>query len=163
MSGTTPSGASGPRVSLDELADRLSTKMVVREVIVVAVVALAMFVVWDEPGRATGTVLVFLVGAAVIARALFMPVRDLAPVPTDSAMDPAGAAQQLEGLAGRMMTNLMIPTVAGLIAGIIAGGWQPVIFGALITIAGFTFFGPSRTRLAGWREQIESGGGRTGL
>lgn len=163
MSGTTPSGASGPRMSLDSLAHQLNTKMVVREGVVVAIVALAMFVLWDGPGRASGTILVFIAGALMVARGLIMPGRDLAPVPADSATDPNAAAKQLEVLAGRMMTNVMIPTVAGLLAGIISSGWQPVVFGALISIAGFTFFGPSRTRLAGWRERIEEAGGKTGL
>lgn len=163
MSGTTPSGASAPRTNLDQLADGLTTKMTVREVITVAVVALSMFVLWSGPGGPWGTVLVLLVGAIVVARAWMMPGRELHTVPPDSATDPNAAAQQLEALAGRMMNTLMIPTVAGLLGGLLSGGWQPVVFGALITIAGFTFFGPSRTRLALWREKIEAAGGKTGL
>lgn len=150
-------------MSLDTLAHQQNAKMLVREGIVVVIVALAMFVIWDSPGGASGTILVFLAGAVMVARGLIMPARNLAPVPVDSATDPDAAARQLELLAGRMMTNVMIPTFAGLLAGIISGGWQPVVFGALISIAGFTFFGPSRTRLAGWRERIESAGGKTGL
>lgn len=163
MSGLTPSGASAPRTSLDQLAARLTTKMVAREVVAVAVVALAMFVLWSGPGGPWGTVIVFLVGALIIVRAWTMPGRELQAVPPDSATDPNGAAEQLEALAGRMMNTLMIPTVVGVICALLSRGWQPVVFGALITIAGFTFFGPSRTRLAGWREVLESRGGKTGL
>jgi hypothetical protein len=163
MSGTTPSGASAPRTNLDQLATSLTTRMVVREVIAVAVVALAMFVLWPGPGGPVGTMLVLLVGAIVVARAWMMPGRELRPVPADSATDPNAAAQQMEALAGRMMNTLMIPTVVGLLGTLLSQGWQPVMFGALITIACFTFFGPSRTRLAAWREKIEADGGKTGL
>lgn len=135
----------------------------VREVIAVAVVALAMFVLWRDPGSALGTVVVFIVGALVIVRAWTMPARELRTVPPDSATDPNAAAQQLETVAGRMMNILMIPTAVGLLATLISRGWQPVVFGALITIAGFTFFGPFRTKLAGWRDTIEAKGGKTGL
>lgn len=150
-------------MSLDGLAHRLTTKMVIREFVAVGIVALAMFVLWTGPGGPLGTVIVLIVGAVVIARAWTMPGRDLIPVPTDSATDPNAAAQQLEILGGRMLNTLMIPTLAGLLAGLLSGGWQPVVFGALISIAGFTFFGPSRTRLSIWREKIEASGGKTGL
>ncbi len=135
-----------------------------REAIAIAVVALSMFVLW--PGRAgspAGTVIVLLISALVIARAWTLPGRELHPIPPDAPSDPNAAAQQLEALARRMMNLVMIPTVVGLLATLVSQGWQPAMFGALITIAGFTFFGPFRTRLARWRERIEAEGGTTGL
>lgn len=163
MAGSIPSGASTPRMTLDRLAGRLSTRMVVYEVICVAAVALAMFVLWSEPGSPVGTVLVLLAGAVVIARAWNMASRDLKPVPTDTSTDPDAAAKQLTVLANRMMKLVILPTGVGLLATLISWGWQPVFFGALISIAGFTFFGPSRTRLAAWRDKLEDAGGKTGL
>ncbi len=164
MSGSTPPGSSTPRVTLDQLAGRLTTRMVINEVICVALVALSMFVVWyGQPGGPAGSAVVLLSGAIVIARAWNMPTRDLKPVPTDTSTDPESAAKQLTALANRMMKLMMIPTGVGLVATLISWGWQPVFFGGLISIAGFTFFGPSRTRLANWRDKLENAGGKTGL
>ncbi len=164
MSGSSPSGASTPQTTLDQLAGKLITRMVVNEMLCVAAVALSMFVLWyGHAGSAVGSVLVVLVGAIVIARAWNMASRTLNPVPTDTATDPAAAAKQLTDLANRMMRLMMVPTGAGLLATLVSWGWQPVFFGALISIAGFTFFGPSRTRLAAWRDKLENSGGKTGL
>lgn len=137
--------------------------MLVYEVICVAALALAMFVVWSDPGGPVGTVPVLLTGAIVIARAWNMAERDLTPVPTDTATDPGAAAKQLTALANRMMRFMMVPIAVSLLATLLSWGWQPVFFGALISIAGFTFFGPSRTRLANWRDKLENAGGKTGL
>lgn len=150
-------------MTLDQLAGRLINRMVINEVVCVGIVAFAMFVLWDEPGGPWGTVVVLLVSAIVIGRAWTMPGRELKPVPTDTATDPNSAADQMSTLASRTMRTLMVPTVVGFVATVVSWGWQPVVFGALVSIAGFTFFGPSRTRLAGWRDRLEDQGGKTGL
>ncbi|MFW6203487.1 MAG: hypothetical protein ACOC96_00820 [Actinomycetota bacterium] len=164
MSGSSPSGASAPQMTLDQLAAKLSTRMLVNEVLCVGAVALSMFVLWyGQAGTPLGSALVVLAGAIVIARAWNMAGRTLSPVPTDTSTDPAAAAKQLTDLANRMMRLMMLPTGVGLLASLVSWGWQPVFFGALISIAGFTFFGPSRTRLAAWRDKLENAGGKTGL
>lgn len=149
-------------MTLDQLADRLTTRMVVHEAVSIALVAVSMFVIWSGPGSAWGSVLLVAVGLVVAARVWRMP-RDLVPVPTDTATDPDSAGKQMTALANRTMTHLQLPTAAGFVLSLLAGGWQPVMFGSLVTIAGFTFFGPSRTRLAAWRDRLEAVGGKTGL
>jgi hypothetical protein len=163
MEGVTPTGASTPRMTLDRLAERLITRMVVHEVICVALVALSMFLIWSGPGRPWGTIIVLIVGVIVIARVWGLPDRDLQRFTMDTATDPDGAAEQMQRLADKTLKTLLIPTFVGFLATVLSGGWQPVFFGALISIGGYTFFGPSRTRLSVWRDRMEDGGGKTGL
>lgn len=163
MSGPTPSGAAAPRMTLDRLAQQLSNRMVIHEVVAVGLVALSMLVIWSGPGGPVGTVAVLAISVIVIARVWTMPARDLPQVPTETATDPNAAAERMTALANRTMRTLQVPAVAGFVATIISGGWQPVVFGALISISGFTFFGPSRTRLSLWRDRMEETGGKTGL
>lgn len=162
MAGSTPSDASLQQMTLDGLAHRLNQRMLMHEALSVAVVAVSMFLIWSGPGSAWGGVFVVLIGLIVAARLWRLP-GSLEPVPTDTATDPEAAARQLTALANRTMTHLQVPTVAGFVMSLLAGGWQPAMFGSLVTIAGFTFFGPSRTRLATWRDRLESAGGKTGL
>lgn len=150
-------------MTLDRLADRLITKMVINEVVSVAIVALSMFVIWSGPGGQWGTVFAVIAGVIAIARVWTLPGRELTQVPMESATDPNAAAAEMTDLANKTMLLLQIPTAVGFLASIMSGGWQPVVVGSLITIAGFTFFGPSRTRLASWRDRMENGGGKTGL
>ncbi|HEU4544202.1 MAG TPA: hypothetical protein VFR23_23930 [Jiangellaceae bacterium] len=163
MSGTTPSGASAPRMTLDRLAQQLSPRMVVYEAVCVGLVALSMFVLWDGPGSPWGTVIVLAVSFVVIGRVWIMPSRELPRVPSESATDPNRAAEEMSVLANKTMKTLMVPTVVGFAATLVSWGWNPVFAGALVTIAGFTFFGPSRTKLASWQIRMEEAGGKTGL
>ncbi len=163
MSGTTPSGPSAPRMTLDRLAEQLIPRMVVYEAVSVGLVALSMFVLWEGPGNPWGTVIVLAVSFVVIGQAWVMPSRELRPVPSESATDPNSAATEMSALANKTMKILMVPTVVGLLATLVSWGWNPVFAGALVSIAGFTFFGPSRTKLASWQTRMEATGGKTGL
>jgi hypothetical protein len=92
-----------------------------------------------------------------------MPSRELPRVPSESATDPNRAADEMTVLANKTMKTLMLPTLVGLVATVVSWGWNPVFAGALVSIAGFTFFGPSRTKLASWQIRMEEQGGKTGL
>ncbi|HEX5995072.1 MAG TPA: hypothetical protein VFY84_08025 [Jiangellales bacterium] len=163
MSGTTPAGASAPRMTLDRLAEQLNPRMVAYEMVCVGLVALSMFVLWDSPGSPWGTVIVLAVSFVVIGKVWIMPGRELPRVPSETATDPNRAAEDMTTLANKTMKNLMLPTLIGMLAALVSWGWNPVFAGALVSIAGFTFFGPTRTKLASWQIRMEEQGGKTGL
>lgn len=150
-------------MTLDTLADLLTRRMITHEVVTVIIVALSMFVIWNGPGGPVGTVLVVAVGAVLVLFAWAMPASALQGVRMDTVLDPNAAADQMTALAKRTLRTLQVPVVLGFLLAPISGGWQPVVFGALISIGGFTFLGPSRTRLAAWRDRMEDAGGKTGL
>jgi hypothetical protein len=150
-------------MTLDRLAAQLNPRMIVYEAVCVGLVALSMFVLWDEPGTPWGTMIVLAVSFVVIGRVWVMPSRELPRVPSETATDPNRAAEQMTAVADKTMKNLMVPTVVGLAATLVSSGWNPVFAGALVSIAGFTFFGPSRNKLASWQIRMEEEGGKTGL
>ena len=150
-------------MTLDRLAAQLNPRMIVYEAVCVGLVALSMFVLWDEPGTPWGTVIVLAVSFVVIGRVWVMPSRELPRVPSETATDPNRAAEQMTAVADKTMKNLMVPTVVGLASTLVSSGWNPVFAGALVSIAGFTFFGPSRNKLASWQIRMEEEGGKTGL
>ncbi len=150
-------------MTLDRLADQLIPRMVVYEGVCIGLVALSMFVLWDGPGNPWGTVIVLIVSLVVIGRVWTMPSRELRQVPSETATDPNSAAAEMTALAVKTMRTLMVPTAVGFAATLVSWGWNPVFAGALISIAGFTFFGPSRTKLASWQIKMEEAGGKTGL
>ena len=150
-------------MTLDRLAEQLNPRMVVHEMVCVGLVALSMFVLWDGPGNPWGTVIVLAVSFVAIAKVWIMPGRELPRVPSDSATDPNRAADDMTVLANKTMKTLMVPTIVGMVATLMSGGWNPIFAGALVSIAGFTFFGPSRTKLASWQFRMEEKGGKTGL
>jgi hypothetical protein len=150
-------------MTLDRLAAQLIPRMVVYGAVCVGLVALSMFVLWNGPGNPWGTVIVLAVSFIVIGRVWIMPGRELPRFPSDSATDPNRAAQEMTVVANKTMKTLMLPTVVGFVATLISWGWNPVFAGALASIAGFTFFGPSRTKLASWQVRMEEAGGKTGL
>jgi hypothetical protein len=152
-------------MTLDELSSGLTRRMVMHEVACVGLVALSMFLIWRGPGPGSpwGTVVVLLIGTIVIGRVWAMPGVELKKVPQDTATDPNAAATQMQRLADRTLKNLLFPTIVGFVATLLSWGWQPVFFGALISVGGYTFLGPSRTRLSIWRDRMEELGGKTGL
>ncbi len=150
-------------MTLDRLADQVIPRMVVYEGVCIGLVALSMFVLWDGPGNPWGTVIVLNVSLVVIGRVWTMPSRELRQVPSETATDPNSAAAEMTALAVKTMRTLMVPTAVGFAATLVSWGWNPVFAGALISIAGFTFFGPSRTKLASWQIKMEEAGGKTGL
>ena len=150
-------------MTLDRLAEQLSRRMLVYGMLCVGLVALSMFVLWDDPGSPWRTVIVLAVRFVVIGKVWMMPSRELPRVPSETATDPNRAAQDMTTLANKTMKNLMLPTIVGMLANLVSGGWNPVFAGALVSIAGFTFFGPSRTKLASWQIRMEEQGGKTGL
>jgi hypothetical protein len=150
-------------MTLDRLAEQLSPRMIAYEAVCVGLVALSMFVLWDGPGSPWGTVIVLAVSLIVIGRVWIMPSRELPRVPSESATDPNRAADDMTALANKTMKTLMVPTIVGFVATLVSWGWNPVFAGGLVSIAGFTFFGPSRTKLASWQIRMEEQGGKTGL
>lgn len=150
-------------MTLDRLAEQLIPRMVIYEGVCVGLVALSMFVLWEGPGNPWGTVIVLAVSFVVIGQAWIMPSRELTQFPSDSATDPDRAAREMTALANKTMRTLMAPTAVGLLATLVSWGWNPVFAGAFVSMAGFTFFGPSRTKLASWQTRMESAGGKTGL
>ncbi|HEX6335668.1 MAG TPA: hypothetical protein VFZ85_01825 [Jiangellaceae bacterium] len=163
MSSTTPAGASAPRMTLDRLAEQLNSRMLGYGAVCVGLVALSMFVLWDGPGTPWGTVIVLAVSFYIIGRVWIMPGRELPRVPSESATDPNRAADDMTALADKTMKLLMVPTIVGMLATLVSGGWNPIFAGAFVSIAGFTFFGPTRTKLASWQIRMEEQGGKTGL
>jgi hypothetical protein len=152
-------------MTLDRLAEQLIPRMVMYGAVCVGLVALSMFVLWrgEGPGSPWGTVIVLIVSFVVIGRVWIMPSRELPQIPSDTATDPNGAAKRMAEVANKTLKMLMLPTVVGFAATLISWGWNPVFAGALVSIAGFTFFGPSRTKLASWQFRMEEKGGKTGL
>lgn len=150
-------------MTLDRLAEQLNPRMIAHEAVCVSLVALSMFILWDGPGSPWGTVIVLAVSFIVIGRVWIMPSRELPRVPSESATDPNRAADEMTALANKTMKTLMLPTIVGLAATLVSWGWNPVFAGGLVSIAGFTFFGPSRTKLASWQIRMEEQGGKTGL
>ena len=68
-------------MTLDRLAEQLSPRMVVYEMVCVGLVALSMFILWDDPGSPWGTVIVLAVSFVVIGKVWMMPSRELPRVP----------------------------------------------------------------------------------
>lgn len=135
----------------------------INEAVCVAILALNMFLLWDVPGGPWGVVVTVVLSILVVAQVWWLPRKHLRPILRDAAIDPEGSAKILRKVADPALRQLLFPTLIGFAATLLSGGWLPVFFGALISLGGYTFFGPFRSQLGRWRDRLEMEGGKTGL
>lgn len=150
-------------MTLEDLAGHYTPRILVSEAVCVLLLALNMFVIWDNPGGAWGIVVTVVLSTFVVARVWWLPRKHVRPVAHDAAIDTEGAANTLRKVADPAQRQLLFPTLIGFAATPLSGGWMPVFFGALISLGGYTFLGPFRSQLGNWRDRLEANGGKTGL
>lgn len=150
-------------MTLDDLASHYTPKILVSEAVCVLLLALNMFVLWEDPGGPSGIILTVVLSIIVVARVWWLPHKYLRPVPRDAAIDPEGAAKTLRKVGDPAQRQLLFPALIGFAATLLSRGWLPVFIGALISLGGYTFLGPFRSQLGRWRDRLEIEGGKTGL
>lgn len=150
-------------MTLEDLAAHFTPRILINEVLCVVLLALNMFLLWDGPGGPWGVIVTVVLSLIIVARVWRLPRTHLRPVDRDAAIDPEGAAKTLRKVADPALRQLLFPTLIGFAATLLSRGWLPVFVGALVSLGGYTFFGPFRSQLGRWRDRLELEGGKTGL
>lgn len=162
MSTSVPSGRRPERRSLDSLGTELRPVLLAMAggAVLLSVIVLLTF---TEVGGVWGFSVTLVVGLVLVTAAWLVPGLTLSPLDPGERADPVEAARVLRSAGVLAMVLGEAPVLAGLVVSFVIGGWLPALVGGVLGTSALLILGPTKARLAAWKERLESRGARTGL